>query len=274
MADGPLEINLTKIIRTRLGAKSRYVPAFALHFLEKVICQERLNELLRICYPAVGSEFSRRLLDEMHVSVEVEGLDSLPEGEAFEFASNHPLGGLDGITLVAVLGARYGDDNIRVLVNDMLMNVEPLRNVFLPINKYGSQGRASARMIGEAFAEGKQILMFPAGLVSRLQPDGGIRDLEWQKSFVMKAVEYGRRIVPVRFEGQNTMRFYRTAKWRKKIGLKVNVEQALLPSELCRADGSRFRIKFGAPVDPRRLLEEAGSPVRAAALLRAAVYKL
>lgn len=254
------EINLTKIIRDRLGSRGKFVPGFLLHYLERVIRQDRLNELLRATYPKEGSEFSKGLMKELDVEVEVEGLDALPDGEAFEFASNHPLGGFDGIALVGVLGEKYGDENLRVLVNDMLMHVTPLKSVFLPINKYGSQGRESARRINEAFESGKQILMFPAGLVSRLHPDGKIRDLKWQKAFVMKALEHGRRIVPVRFEGYNSMKFYKTAKWRKKLGIKVNFEQALLPSELCKSEGKRFRIKFFPPVDVAVMRKEGIKP--------------
>lgn len=242
-------INLTEIIRKRLGSRGKYIPGFLLRALERLICQERLNEILRKLYPAEGSAFAKGVLDELKITLEVEGLEKLPEGEAFEFASNHPLGGLDGITLVSILGGHYGDENLRVLVNDMLMNVIPLSNVFLPINKYGSQGRQSAEAISEAYASGKQIVMFPAGLVSRLHPDGVIRDLQWQKAFVVKALEHGRRIVPIHFEGLNSMKFYKTAKWRKKLGIKVNLEQALLPSELCKAEGNHFKVTFGEPID-------------------------
>lgn len=275
MAERPIEINLTEIIRARLGEKkSRFVPGFLLRGLEKLICQKRLNEILRESFPARGSEFSKRVIEILKLEVEVSGLENLPDNEAFEFVSNHPLGGLDGITLVAVLGERYGDENIRVLVNDMLMNVEPLSKVFLPINKYGGQARESVRLINEAYAGGKQILMFPAGLVSRLHPDGAVRDLTWQKAFVQKALEYDRRIVPVRFEGLNGMRFYRMARLRRRLGLRINLEQAMLPSELCRAEGKRFRIIFGAPIDPAQLKAEGKTPAEIAAELHDYVYSL
>lgn len=97
------------------------------------------------------------------------------------FASNHPLGALDGIALISLIGGHYGDSNVRFLVNDLLMNLEPLRNVFLPINKFGAQGRDNARSISAAMASDMQMVQFPAGLVSRLHPGGKIADLEWKK---------------------------------------------------------------------------------------------
>lgn len=272
---GPLEINLHQILRKRMPRKiSRFVPGFLITALERLIHQEELNEMLRTGYPLRGSAFSSKILEYLDIKVEVSGLDNIPADRRVMFASNHPLGGLDGIALIAVLGKRYGDDGVRFLVNDMLMNVEPLSDVFLPINKYGSQGRTAALAINEALASDMQILQFPAGLVSRLHDDGSIADLEWQKAFVAKAVEYERDIVPVHFEGRNTMRFYRTARWRKKLGLKFNIEQALLPGEVCRARGNRFRIVFGKPISWQELKARKESPKKIAAEIRKEVYRL
>ncbi|MBD5312066.1 MAG: 1-acyl-sn-glycerol-3-phosphate acyltransferase [Muribaculaceae bacterium] len=270
-----LKLDLHDILRRRVGGwKGRLIPGALISALERLIRQDRLNELLEIAYPAEGSAFSAAILKELDITVTVEGTDNIPAGKRLIFASNHPLGGLDGITLIKVLGDMYGDDHIRFLVNDMLMNVEPLQNVFLPINKYGSQGREAAKAINVAYASDMQIAVFPAGLVSRLHDDGTVADLMWQKAFVAKAIEYRRDIVPVRFVALNTPHFYRFARRRKRIGLKVNLEQALLPSEVCKAQGAKFRIIFGNPVSWESLRDSRQSPLRLAADLRAAVYSL
>lgn len=250
------------------------VPGFLITGLEKMIHQDELNDMLRVTYPARGSEFSRKILEYLDIDVEVKGLENLDSHERLMFASNHPLGGLDGIALISVLGKRFGDENIRFLVNDMLMNVEPLSGVFLPVNKYGSQGRSAAVAIREALASDMHILQFPAGLVSRLHPDGSIADLDWQKSFVAKAIEFKRDVVPVKFEGTNSMKFYRTARLRKKLGLKVNIEQALLPGEVCKSRGKKFRIIFGRPIKWEKLKAREQSPLELAAALRKMVYTL
>ena len=133
-----LQIDLTGIIRSRVsGWKGKLIPGFLLRRLEKLIRQDRLNELLRITYPATGSKFSKAIYDTLGITLDVNGIENIPSVGRFIFASNHPLGGLDGMGIVKVLGEHYGDDNIRFLVNDLLMHVEPLRTVFLPINKYG-----------------------------------------------------------------------------------------------------------------------------------------
>lgn len=275
-ANQPLQLDLHAILRKRIkGWKGRMIPGFLISGLERLICQERLNELLRLAFPLRGSRFSNRILEIQNIKVEVEGLADLPAGGRYVFASNHPLGGLDGIAIVGVLGEHYGDDHLRVLVNDLLMNVEPLADVFLPINKFGAQGRSGARAINEAFADLEmQIVTFPAGLVSRLGDDGVIRDLQWQKAFAAKALAYDRDIVPVRFEALNSMRFYNAARRRKKLGIKVNLEQALLPSELCSAEGKTFRIIFGKPISIAAARASHLSPRELALLTRQASDQL
>ncbi|MCH5223150.1 MAG: 1-acyl-sn-glycerol-3-phosphate acyltransferase [Muribaculaceae bacterium] len=273
--DKPLVLNIREILRNRIPAnKFKLIPSFLITSVEKLIRQDELNEILRITFPNRGSEFSKRVLKYLDISVDVKGFDLLPDNTRFMFASNHPLGGLDGITLIAILGQRYGDENIRFLVNDMLMNVEPLKDVFLPINKFGRQGRQASMEINEALASDKQILQFPAGLCSRLGNKGEIKDLEWQKSFVAKAIETKRDIVPLYFDGKNSSKFYKIAKWRKKSGIKFNLEQILLPSEVCKARGKHFNIRFGSPISWQDLKNSGKSPKELAAEIRDIVYSL
>lgn len=271
-----MNIDLHRILRERIGGwKGKLIPGFLISALERMVHQRELNEVLDSVRPAQGTEFARKTYDYFDLTLESRGEENIPDEGRFIFASNHPLGGLDGIGLIKVLGRRYGDDGLRFLVNDMLMNVEPLRPVFLPINKYGSQGRAAASAIASAYASDVQMLIFPAGLVSRLQPGGAIEDLTWQKSFVQKAVEYRRDIIPVRFEGRNRMRFYRTARWRKLLGLKVNIEQAMLPAELCASRGKKFRVTFGRPIGWQEIsarLAAGETPAQIAASIRALIY--
>lgn len=256
MENVPLQIDLQKIIRNRLTAKvNRLIPNCIIKLVEKLICQEDLNGILSRTSLYEGVEFADAVLKDMSISLDVVGLENIPCNGRFIFVSNHPLGGLDGIALIKVLGALYGNDGFKFLVNDMLMNIAPLKPIFLPINKYGSQGREAAKMINETYESDKQVLMFPAGLVSRKQKGGVIKDLEWQKAFVAKAMEHRRDIIPIYFEGYNSVFFYNLALWRKRLGIKINIEQVFLPSELCKSKGKSFKIIIGKPISWQSLLE-------------------
>ncbi|MCM1291439.1 MAG: 1-acyl-sn-glycerol-3-phosphate acyltransferase [Prevotella sp.] len=269
-----IQLDIDKILKTRISTRHKWlIPRPVTRLLERIIHQDELNRLLREAYPAEGSAFASKILEILDIKVIVKGLEKLDDTKRYVFASNHPLGGLDGITLIAILGGKYGDEKIKFLVNDLLMNVVPLRSVFLPINKYGAQGREATVAINEAYASDSQILIFPAGLVSRKGKEG-IRDLKWNKAFVSKAVEYGRDIVPVHFKALNRSRFYNLAYWRKKLGVKVNIEQATLPAELCNAAHSRFEIVFGKPIPYSRLESTEKSASRIAAEIRDQIYTL
>ncbi len=271
-AQGPLKIDLDSILAAR-GIKKSPLTTIVTGCLKKIIHQDDLNAILEFCYPAEGWQFCEKVEEFLNITISTSGTENIPSEGRFIFASNHPLGGLDGISLIGILAKRYSNDNFRFLVNDMLMNVLPLRNVFLPINKYGKQGRAAAEEINATYASDKQMAIFPAGLVSR-RGKKGIADLAWQKAFVAKAIKYHRDIIPVRFIGLNSPRFYRIAQWRKRIGFKINIEQALLPSEVFRSKGKHFKIVFGKPVSWEKLADSNRQHSEIAAMLRDKVYTL
>ena len=265
-----MKIDIDQVLRTRLPKHYRYIPRFAVRWLERTICQDRLNAILIKMAGKDGVDAADAALDEMDITVKQTGLEQLPQGR-YLFVSNHPLGGLDGLALISLLGNRY-DHQIKFLVNDLLMAVEPLRDVFLPVNKYGKQSRAAATQIDEALASDKQFITFPAGLCSRMQPDGTIADLPWQKAAVAHAVNYRRDIVPVYFDARNSSFFYRFAKWRKKLGIKFNIELIFLPKEMLKQSGSTLHAIVGEPILWTTL--DASKSKQEAARLRDIVYQM
>jgi len=265
-----VKIDVDKVLRTRLPKHYRYIPRFLVRWLERTICQDRLNTILEKMADKNSVDAATVALDEMGITVNASGLDELPQGR-YMFVSNHPLGGLDGLALISLLGNRY-ERNIKFLVNDLLMAVTPLRGVFLPVNKYGRQSREAASEIDVALSSDNQIITFPAGLCSRMQPDGSIADLPWQKAAVVHAVNYQRDIVPIYFDARNSSFFYRFAKWRKRLGIKFNIELIFLPKEMLKQSGSTLHFVVGKPIAWSSL--DAHAPKREAARLRDIVYSM
>ena len=270
MGSEPLKIDVDKVLRERLSKHYKYIPRCVVRWLERTICQDQLNAILKKMAGKNSVDAATAALDEMHITIHATGLDQLPQGR-FMFVSNHPLGGLDGLALISLLGNRY-EHRIKFLVNDLLMAVDPLRDVFLPVNKYGSQSRAAAAGIEEALQSDNQFITFPAGLCSRMQPDGTIADLPWQKAAVVHAVNYQRDIVPVYFDARNSKFFYRFAKWRKKLGIKFNIELIFLPREMLKQSGTTQRIIIGQPISWESL--DSRAPKKQAASLRDIVYSM
>ena len=270
MNDRLVKIDVDSVLRERLPKHYKYIPRFIVRWLERTICQDQLNNILEKMAGKDSVDAATAALEEMDITVNATGLDSLPAGR-YMFVSNHPLGGLDGLALISLLGNRY-ERKIKFLVNDLLMAVTPLRGVFLPVNKYGSQSRATATEIDTALASDCQFITFPAGLCSRMQPDGQIADLKWQKAAVVHAVNYQRDIVPIYFNARNSRFFYRFAKWRERLGIKFNIELIFLPKEMLKQSGSNLQLIVGKPISWTSL--EAHSPKQEAARLRDIVYSM
>ncbi len=243
-----LQIDVDSLLRQRLPRLYGWLPRMAVRWIERTIHQDELNELLRAVGNRTGVAAADAALSHMGIKLNVSGLEHLPKGRRLALVSNHPLGGLDGLALISIMGHQFGPDGIRFMVNDLLMVVEPLRCLFLPVNKYGRQSRTGAGMIEREWAGERQMLTFPAGLCSRMRPDGSIHDLPWRKSFVTHAVASRRDVVPIYFNARNSGFFYRLAKFRERIGLKFNIEMIYLPSEMLKLRGATLNISIGEPI--------------------------
>ena len=242
----PTEIDIEKIVHQRLGKKARWIPGFVFGWLRKLIHEEFLNVYIRKGY--VGVDFCEHCLEYLNATLKVEGLEQLdlnPE-RPYIFVSNHPLGAIDGVTLGGVIG-KATNGRIRYIVNDLLMNLEGLAPLCVPINKFGAQARNLPAQLDKAFTGDDHVLLFPAGLCSRLI-DGKIHDIPWHKFFVKRSVQHQRDVVPVHFIGQNSDRFYRVADWCKRLGIKVNLAQLLLPDEMYRSRGKSYTVRIGQPI--------------------------
>ncbi len=266
-----LHLDIEKAIKSKAPGAGAKIPAYIYRFLARLICQEQMNELLRLYGHLKGVDFASRVLDHMNVKVVMKGEENIPADGKFIFASNHPLGGLDGMALVKVFGEKY-NHKIWFVVNDILMNIKNLATVFVPINKHGSQGRAHAALLNDAFESDHQMLIFPAGLCSRLQ-SGKIRDLEWKKAVIAKSVEYQRDIIPVFFEGKNSRFFYLFSYLRKLFRIKANVEMIFLPGEMFKNTNNTFVVHIGKPI-PWTTFDKSRSQKEWAEYLKNKVYDL
>lgn len=265
-------IDIDRVLRDKAPTYYNKIPRFFISWLKRTVHQDDINGILERNQGDEGVDFMRALVDkEFRLTLQAKGEENIPRSGRFVFASNHPLGGLDGICLSALLGEKY-EGRIKYLVNDVLYYIEPLKPIFVPINKYGAQAKASAKAINEAYASDNQIITFPAGLCSRKQ-NGKIADLEWMKNFIIKAVEFQRDVIPVHFEGRNSNFFYNLANLRKALGIKFNAELIYLPGEMFKNKDETFTIAFGKPI-PWQTFDKTKTPAAWAQFVKEKVYSL
>ena len=262
-----LTIDVDRIIAAK--AKGVKVPRFIVNYLKRTIHQDDVNDFIVKERNRKGIDFADDIIEKFKATVDVYGLENVPEGGRFIFASNHPMGGLDGMAFISAVGKRFR--NLKFPVNDMLLFLKNFSEIFLPVNKTGTTGRHAAELLDEAFKSDNQMLMFPAGLCSRKQK-GQIMDLEWKKAFVSKAIETQRDIIPVYITGRNSDFFYNLARFRKAIGIKFNIEMLYLPDEMYKQEGKHVDVIFGMPISYESL--KGKNPREEAQRIKDIVYSM
>ena len=256
-------LNLREII----GQRTKYnLPKWLLHPLERLLHIEEINNIISAGQNLAPQEFLRYVFRWFDVSYDVANTAPIDD-HRYIFVANHPFGALDGMMLADMLLRRWSD--VGVIVNDLLMHIEPLRELWIPVNKYGRQH--SAELYHQSMRSAtKQLLTFPAGMCSRWV-DGRVADLRWRTRFVKDAEYYNRLIVPIYVDGTLSSRFYNIYKVRRALGLSVNVELLLLVDELFRQRGTRVKIVVGRALDLRSM---RGGVAECAASIRNEVYAL
>jgi len=237
-------IDIEKLFRDKNPRLLKFIPGFVIRYLKRITHQEMVNGYIWKHRDLSGLPFVAAILEEFGISVEgrLPGTPESWQGRRLIIAANHPLGGMDGMALMHVAGKVRPD--ILFPVNDLLLNVPGLKPLFIPINKHG-RNTENVKIINDTFESDHAILYFPAGLVSRKFPGGIITDLEWKKTFITKARQYRRDILPAYIDGRNSDWFYNLARWRKKLGIKANIEMLYLVDEMDRQRGKTIHIRFG-----------------------------
>lgn len=241
-----LQIDIDKILQEKSPKLKFWIPKFIVTWFKNFIHQDEMNRVLREGNNLNGVEFAQYVIDVMGSKITFVGLENIPKTGGCIVASNHPLGGLDGMALM--VGVSKVRDDFKFLANDILMHIAPLKDHFIPVNKLSKNSKNHLSLISNEYKSNKAILVFPAGLCSR-KINGKIVDLPWQKSVISKSIEHQLPIVPTFIEGENSKMFYRVANFRKFLSLKFNIEMLMLPDELHKQKGKAITVYFGKPID-------------------------
>jgi len=274
----PLQFDIRAILKRK--APNAHVPEFVIRYLERITHIRQMNAFLRKYPDLKGYEFIRLVIsEELECSASIEGVENIPtDGKPVIFVSNHPLGGLDGMIIAQMIhDQRLIANNqrpLKVIVNELLMFMEPIASLWAPVNKVGRLSKEQAAEQQRMWESETDVLTFPAGACSRLQRIDGkwqIQDLEWQKNFVQRAREYRRDIVPIYFEGHNSRFFYALAFIRKLLHIKLNIEMLYLVDEMYGAHGKHFRVHVLPPI-PYSTFDTTKTPRQWAQYVKSIVY--
>ena len=263
-------IDVDEIFKSKNPGLYRMLPGFLIRYLKRVVHQDEINSFINRHGHKQEFEFVDAIIDEFGAKVGVQGLENIPERGGCIFASNHPLGGLDAMALVHVVSKVRKD--IRFVVNDILLQLKNLSGIFVGVNKHGKNSPEVYSGLDEVYASGSGVMIFPAGLVSRKQ-QGQILDLEWKKSFITNSRKHNLPVIPVFIEGKNSAFFYNFSNFRKRIGIKANIEMLYLADEMYRQKNKTITVIFGKPI-PALFFETEYSDKNWAQLVKEHVYNL
>lgn len=261
-------IDVREAIRSKNPLLAKWLPAFVINYIKRIVHQDEVNVFIKKHGDKSSFAFVDAVVDEFKITVKVIGEENIFTKGGCVYAANHPLGGLDALALMQVLALRRRD--LKFIVNDILLQIKNLADLFIGVNKHGKNAAASLDAIDNLYASDKATLIFPAGLVSRKQ-NGIIKDLTWKKSFIVKAKKHNRKIVPVHIEGKNSNWFYGLSNWRKHFGIEANIEMLYLMDEMYHQHGNTITITFGKPIAPD-VFKDAATDVEWANRVREHIY--
>jgi 1-acyl-sn-glycerol-3-phosphate acyltransferase len=267
---------ITKIIDLENAIKNgnskflRSFPHFAIKLIIKVVRQEEFNSLIYKNREKRGVQFIDGILHDWNIKVVCKGEENIPSSGRFIFAANHPVGGVDALSIFSMINRHFPE--VVSPANELLNLIPNLRPLVFGINVFGKADRDTASKLNDLYESDTQIMIFAAGEVSR-RKKGRISDLPWQKSFIAKSIQHKRDIIPVFLSGRNSNLFYLVANLRKFLGIKLYIETLLLPREMIKQKNSTATVIIGKPV-PYQTFTNEKTHSEWAQWVRSKVYSL
>ena len=263
-------IDVEGLIASKNPRALKWTPGFLIRYLKRKLHQDEINQILEENKEVYDYDFCNDIIKRFNIKVESHGTENIPKDGGAIFVVNHPLGGMDAMSIINSVGNHRRD--VKFIVNDLLLNLKNLNGIFAGVNKHGANSKDSLKAIDELFASDRAIFVFPAGLVSR-RKKGKVEDLEWKKTFVSRSKKYNKPVIPVYLEGELTNFFYNLSNFRTRIGIKLNIEMLYLADELFKQKDKTINITYGTPI-PSSTFDKSKKDQEWAQWVKQEMYKL
>jgi len=214
-----------------------------------------------------------KLLDQLDLKIDLpeDDLKNIPLTGPFIAVSNHPFRGIDSMLLYKLINSIRPD--FKIMASHLLLNIEPLKNIILPVNTYESRADLKSSFSGvrlslEHLKNGCCLGIFPTAEDSRhWEAPKLILDREWKTAAVKFIKKANAPVVPVYFHGTKA----RILHLIRKINPLLHSTE--LPAELVNKRKRIIKIRIGAPISIREQ-SEFKDIVGYGRYLRARVYSL
>ncbi len=210
-----------------------------INIAKKVVHENSINEFLEKHSHLKGFEFVDAVLDYFNFDYTVSSndLQNIPSTGKVVIIANHPLGGLDALSLLKLVGTIRTD--VKIVANDFLVGIDALKSLFIPIDNYKMrQSKKDIQSVYNALNNDEAVIIFPAGEVSRASAKG-VKDPSWNKGFLNFAINTNAPILPIFIGGKNSKTFYTMSVLNKTFST------LLLSHEMFKKKSTNINIKIG-----------------------------
>lgn len=239
-----------------------------LTLLRMLFHEREINRFLEEHQGVHGLDFIEKVLEyfDLDYLVSSRDLENIPPTGRVVVVANHPLGALDALSLIQMISRVRSD--IRVLANDMLSALEPLGSLLLPVDNIGGgSSRKGIKQVYAALEREELVIIFPAGEVSRLRPNG-VRDVRWKSGFLQFIRRTDAPMLPVFIDAKNSPLFYAASMLYKPIAA------LLLVGEMFRQRSNTIGFRIGGLVPAAHLNVKGIRPKARVRMVRKHFYKV
>lgn len=237
--------------------------------LKALTHEDEINQFIESHQHLRGFRFLDKVLDYFNFGYQVSdrSLHAIPAEGRVIIVANHPIGSLDGLALLKLVRSVRAD--VRIVANDLLAQIEPIRSLFIPVDNLSGKThhKTQYKAMLAALDNEEAIILFPAGEVSRIRPNG-VRDGKWKTGFLRLAEKSRAPILPIQVEARNSALFYSLSALYKPLGT------LLLVQEMFNKDDQEIVFHVGKLIPWKAIKSLNLSPTLVAARMRKHLYRL
>ncbi len=263
-----IEQVITERFPTFGANKPKLITRPTISLLRLLFHEKETNRFLEEHKGLAGLDFIEKVLEyfDLDYTVSRNDLENIPPTGRVVIVANHPLGALDALSLIRMVGSVRKD--VKVVANDMLAALQPLKELMLTVdNINGATKKSSVKKILDCLNRDEALILFPAGEVSRLRPNG-VRDGKWKHGFLQFAKRTAAPVLPVHIDARNSAWFYSISMLSKPLSA------LFLMQEIFRQRANIIGFRVGELI-PIRYLEQNGLKNKTLAkMLRKHLYRL
>lgn len=266
------KIKIESIVAPYLEQSNGKYPKWLVKLMSLIIARIIYPKKVRALYNRIadkkGISFIEELFEHLNFTYKYSEKDyrKIPyEGKLFVVV-NHPLGGLDALSVFDLIYSLRTD--VKLIVADILMNIENINEFFIPLNSLTWKPDAETlNEVDKIMKNEGVIIMFPSLEVSRSKYFR-IKDKTWSPEIIKAIRQYNANVLPVFINSKNSFFFYLLS------SIKQTISMLFLPREILKKRSKSINITIGNPLPPSSFKSEAISDSSYAKLLQKHVYRI